>query len=57
MTLYDLAMSAFKDAANRSMRRGGRKVWNVDDYNAGVAEFNRLLPEPEMGQARVMWGR
>jgi hypothetical protein len=33
------------DAGNRSMRRAGRTVWDVEDYNAAVAEYNRLMDE------------
>jgi hypothetical protein len=42
---YEIAHAASVDAGNRSMRAAGRKIWNVDDYNASVAEFNRLMPE------------
>lgn len=41
----ELARSAAHDAANRSMRAGGRKKWNYEDWNAACAEFNRLWPE------------
>ncbi len=41
---HDLAWAAAQDAANRSMRAGNRTVWNVDDYNAAVREYNRLWP-------------
>ena len=41
---YALAHAASMDAANRSMRKAGRTVWNVDDYNAHVREFDRLWP-------------
>jgi hypothetical protein len=39
-----LAHAAATDHANRRMRAGGRTAWDVDDYNAAVAEFNRLWP-------------
>lgn len=42
---YDMAMAAAQDAGNEHMRAAGRKVWNVDDYNASCAEFARLMPE------------
>lgn len=34
--------AAARDAGNRSMRKGGRTVWAVCDYNAACAEFARL---------------
>lgn len=40
-----LARAAAWDEGNRSMRRAGRKVWNVDDWNAAAAEYARLWPE------------
>ncbi len=42
----DLARAASKDAGNMSMRNAGRKSWNEDDWNASVAEFERLWPAP-----------
>lgn len=42
---YDMAMAAARDEGNRHMRKAGRKVWNVDDYNAMCTEFSRLMPE------------
>lgn len=51
---YDLAMAAAWDAANRSMRKAGRKVWSVDDYNAAVDEFYRLMPKSD--GAPMAWG-
>ncbi|KKK66803.1 hypothetical protein LCGC14_2960410 [marine sediment metagenome] len=43
-----LAWCAAEDVGNRSMRRGGRASWSVDDYNAAVREYNRLwFPDAE----------
>ena len=39
---FDIIHAIAWDAANRSMREAGRNIWNVDDYNAAVEEFNRL---------------
>lgn len=36
--------AAGRDAANRRMRDAGRSKWNAADWNAGVAEFDRLAP-------------
>jgi hypothetical protein len=41
---YLIAHAAAADAADRSMRAAGRKAWSEDDYNAAVAEFERLFP-------------
>lgn len=41
----DIAYAAATDAGNRSMWAGGRRKWNVDDYNTAVDEFERLWPE------------
>jgi len=40
----EIAWSAAIDAGNHSMRSSGRQVWNEEDYNRSVAEFNRLWP-------------
>jgi hypothetical protein len=48
---YEIAMAAARDAANRNMRKASRLVWNEDDYNVMVSEFNRLMPEPEEATA------
>jgi hypothetical protein len=39
---YGIAMAAASDAGNRSMRTAGRSKWAVEDWNAMVAEFDRL---------------
>jgi hypothetical protein len=41
----DLVWAAATDAGNASMRKHGRKVWNENDYQAAVDEFNRLDTE------------
>ena len=40
----EIAWAASTDAGNRSMRSSGRETWSEDDYNAAVAEFDRLWP-------------
>ena len=40
---YEIAMSAGKDAANRQMRKAGRKKWNKSDYNLFSRTANKLL--------------
>lgn len=40
----ELANASAMDAANRQMRKAGRKAWNEDDYNLSVSTFNRLWP-------------
>ena len=40
----ELAQAASRDAANRSMRVGGRKTWNEEDADLAAREFNRLWP-------------
>ena len=42
---YEIAMAAAKGTGDRHMRAGGRMAWNIDDYRAAAAEFNRLFPE------------
>jgi hypothetical protein len=46
-----LARAAATDAGNRSMRAAGREKWDAGDYDAAVAEFNRLRPAGEGGKA------
>jgi hypothetical protein len=43
---YEVVHAAATDAANRHMRAAGRSTWTVDDYNAALAEFERLWPPP-----------
>jgi hypothetical protein len=43
----NVVSAAAMDAGNRSMRKGGRKIWNEQDFNAASAEFTRLIPERE----------
>lgn len=38
-----ISYAAGLDAGNRSMRAGGRSVWNADDYDAAAAVATRLL--------------
>lgn len=38
----EIAWAASLDEGNRCMRRGGRKAWNEDDYNAACDLFDRL---------------
>ena len=45
-----LARAAGMDAANKRMKAGGRTAWSREDYDAGVAEFRRLWPDPHEGE-------
>ncbi len=38
-----IAFAAAKDAGNRAMRSGGRKIWSVGDYRKACTELERLL--------------
>jgi hypothetical protein len=38
-----IARSAGEDAANRRMRRGGRRCWTAADYDHAVDVMNRVL--------------
>jgi hypothetical protein len=38
----EIARAAALDAGNRSMRAGGRMVWDLDDYTVACAELDRL---------------
>ena len=40
---YDIAHRAGWDAGNNAMRKGGRSVWNEDDYNVCAREMSRLI--------------
>lgn len=42
---YALAIAAGRDAGVRSMRAGGRRAWSEDDWNAAVAESERVCAE------------
>lgn len=46
---HELAMSAAKDAGNRSMRAAGRSIWSQADADAAYREYDRLIPpfQPE----------
>ncbi len=39
----ELARAVGADAANRSMRKDGRKEWNSNDYNIAVGVYMRLM--------------
>jgi hypothetical protein len=41
---YELARACSMDAANRNMRKNGRKAWNKEDYGIACKELNRLWP-------------
>jgi hypothetical protein len=52
---YKLAMAAGRDAANRSMRAGGRTSWNKKDCNAAAATFHKLMgKKPNPAQRREL---
>lgn len=42
----DIVHAAAWDAGNRSMRKGGRFIWNELDWNAALAELDRLRSAP-----------
>jgi len=49
-----LARAAATDAGNAHARRHDRHAWNEDDYNAAVAEFDRLIPHlPDEARLRL----
>ena len=39
----EMAYAAGQDMGNRSMRKAGRKAWNVEDFIKAATEANRLL--------------
>ena len=39
------ARCAGEDAANRRMRKAGRKAWTADDYNFATRTMTRLLEQ------------
>ena len=43
---YAIAFAAARDAGNRAMKAGGRKVWSRGDYLKACAELERLWPSP-----------
>ncbi len=40
--LYEDAVDAGFDAGDRSAQHAGRAAWNVDDWNAAAAEYDRV---------------
>ena len=40
---YEIAMALSHDAGNRAMRKGGRRKWNCDDWNASVTVFDKVM--------------
>lgn len=38
-----LASAAGQDAANRNMKKEGRRVWNEEDWNIAAKTFNDLM--------------
>ena len=51
----DIIRAAAWDAGNRSARAAGRSAWNDDDYNAGVAEQDRLAAQVPLATLES-WG-
>jgi hypothetical protein len=45
---YYLAFHAAWDAGDASMRAGGRRTWNEEDYQVAVEMFNWLIPDEEL---------
>lgn len=45
LPLDQLARAAATDKANRRMRRQGRTEWSLEDYNAAVAEYYRIMKD------------
>ena len=47
-----IAFAAARDAGNRAMRQGGRKVWSAGDYRKACEELDRLLAlvEPQKSE-------
>ena len=43
-----IAWSVATDAANRRMRKHGRRIWNQADYRFAVKVLDRLVPDPGM---------
>jgi hypothetical protein len=41
---YQLAHACGMDAANRNMRKNGRKAWNEEDYELCWKTFEELWP-------------
>ncbi len=41
---YETAHAAMGDAANASMKAGGRTSWSKEDYAEGIKAFNKVLP-------------
>ena len=53
----ELARASAQDAANAHMRKHGRKVWSLDDWNVARDTLYRLmnhLPDPYPAIARRM---
>ena len=41
---YELARACATDAANRNMRKNGRKAWSDEDYGIAVKTLDELWP-------------
>lgn len=52
---YKIAWSASQDAANRNMRKHGRKVWTEDDYNVAMDTLDKLATVHRMGYPTPDW--
>jgi ribosomal protein L2 len=49
-----VARSAGEDAANRRMRKAGRRRWTLADYDHAVSVMNRVLDQLGYGPAPGM---
>lgn len=48
-----LAFAAGKDAADRQMRKAGRRRWNLEDQNLAARKAYNLFPPCQDGFAEV----
>jgi hypothetical protein len=48
-----IARSAGEDAANRRMRRSGRRQWSAGDYDLAVDVLNRVLEQLGYGSPEM----
>ena len=54
LTRHELAFASATDVANR---RAGKNPWSREDYNAAVAEYDRLNPLTTEGTMKKHWMR
>ena len=57
MNPYERAQAKARAVGDQSMKSGGRTTWNTADWNAYLAEYDKLYPEARREAEQIRQGR